>query len=199
LDLSDDFTHLSTHLYKRGALEIEVCPYYFEKVAKFFGSFSAYLKEVLLDGGSVYISVFTQPYLRVEENTDVIAMFNEMVESLSNSNDEVLLRLFYHHLAEYGTALEDHQTIVWKLPIGTKHNQDEALIREVSRFPGSSPTFGCACYAAYPGSMFSLSRHDYGHDYAGLHVKVLEEIERRGGSSKILESGEIKLNDLVFP
>ena len=199
LDLHEAYTHVHTHLYRPGALEIEVCPFYFESKAGFFEPFFAYLKEVLFDNGHVYLSVFTQPYLRVEENTDFISMYNRLVDFLESECPTALSRLHYHHLADYGTATEDHQTLVWKLDTGTKHNQDEALLREVCRFPGNSPTFGCGCYAAYPGTLFSVSRAQYGPDYAGLHAFVLQEIARRGGQDEILKQGDIRLNDLEFP
>lgn len=157
------------------------------------------MNEVLLDGGYVYITVLTQPYLRVEENTDVLSMYNRIIENIETVDKLAVSRLFYHHLAEYGTAIEDGQTLVWRLENGQRHDQDEALIREVCRFPGNSPTFGCGCYAAYPGTLFKVSRELSGHDYEGLHALVLQEIEKRGGSSVILETGDIRINDIEFP
>jgi len=181
-------------------MKIEVCPFYFERAARFFQPFITYLKDVLSDGGYVFLSIFTQPYLRVEENSDVITMYNELVDELAMRRPEALSRLYYHHLAEYGTALEDGNTLVWRLDDGTKHDQDEALIREVSRFPGDSPTFGCGCYATFPGVLFSIERRDIGHDYEGLHEQVKAQIEIRGGAFQVLRTPEdVKLNQLQFP
>lgn len=196
VDLSQDYHHVSTHLYERGSLRIEVCPYYFEQKASFFALFLEYLREVLLDGGHVYLCVLTQPYLKVEENVDVVTAYNQLCETLPSST---LSRLHYLHLAEYGTTSSDSQTLVWHLSNGKKHDQDEALLREVARFEGFSPTFGCGCYAAFPGALFNVSRHEYGFDYSGLHRLVLNEIEARGGAKQVLSTEEIKLNLLAFP
>jgi hypothetical protein len=199
LDLNENFTHEARNVYRQGSLEIEVCPVYFERRAKFFDSFFSYLQATLTKGGHVYLSIFTQPYLRVEENEDVVGMYNSLVDKLAETDISAFSRLHYHHLAEYGTALEDGQTLVWSLKGGVKHDQDEALIREVARFQGETPTFGCGCYAAYPGSFFVVSKNEYGNDYSGLHQRVLQVIEERGGRDKVLQFDEIKLNHIVFP
>ena len=200
LDLDDQYVLVDSRLYTRGDLQVEVCPFYFEASARFFEPFFTYLTEVLSDGGCVYISVFTQPYLRVEENHDVIMLYNRLADEISTHHPEALKRLFYHHLAEYGTAMEDGNTLVWKLENGEKHNQDEALIREVSRFPGDSPTFGCGCYAAFPGTLFSIAKVDTGHDYEELHAQVRAEIAKRGGAQHVLQTPpDVKLNEIQFP
>lgn len=199
-DLDEHYSQLGPNLYLRGGLQIEVCPFYFERQARFFQPFIAYLNEILSDGGYVYISVFTQPYLKVEENQDVIALYHSLVDEMAEHHHEALTRLFYHHLAEYGTALADGNTLVWKLENGKKHDQDEALLREVSRFPGESPTFGCGCYAAFAGTLFSIDKIDTGHDYEGLHAQVKAEVARRGGAEQILQSPQdVQLNQIQFP
>lgn len=196
-DLRDDFKHVSKNLYQKGNLWIQVCPYYFEKKASFFDCFTEYLRSILKHNGQVHISVFTQPYLKVEENFDVVTMYNDLTTEFL-SIDSAFKLLHYHHLAEYGTATQEKKTLVWNIDPGQIHDQDEALIREVARFEGEGPTFGCGCYAAFPGTKFVQSIHtNYGHDYDKLHQMVQKEVQERGGSKSVLTK-ESFIDDIVF-
>lgn len=199
-DLREDLKCVGKDLYVKGSLQIEVCPNYFERSAFFFNSFVAYLKEVLEDGGHVYLSVFTQPYLKVEENADVIAMYDELVDFCVKIGSGAISRLHYFHLSQYGHVRGDGRTLVWKIGEGRHQSQDEAIIREVSCYPGDFPSFGCGAYASFPGALFKVSKDEHGYyDYYSLFQQVKAEVERRGGAEYVMKDDHLLLDDIRFP
>lgn len=76
---------------------------------------------------------------------------------------------------------------MWHLG-GRRHSQDEALVREVSRWYAGEPTFGIGCYEMIPGEQFPLD-------------SLVEDVLRYRDSlpRSLLEEDEHYLNNLNFP
>lgn len=114
---------------------------WFDKQWKLFQPFKSFLEESRFHS-QVIVSVFTQPYCRVEENNDVISLYNSLVEVNHNVKYPVIVYIHfpssspphnqYLHLADYATRTNNQHTLVWKL-VGRVHDQDEAVLREMKR------------------------------------------------------------------
>lgn len=52
--------------------------------AKFYKLLESYIKTVMFKSGLVVLGIFTQPYCKVEENEDVVNMYNRIM-----ADDEV--------------------------------------------------------------------------------------------------------------
>lgn len=179
---------------------MEVCPYFFEAKSSFFQPFITYLQHVLSSSGHVYLAVFTQPYLKVEENHEVVAMYNDLANFFTTNKLDQNSSLNYLHLSEYGTHRQDKQTSVWNLAHGRLHDQDEALLLEVAKYPGEFASFGCAAYACYPGKLFPVIKSTSGAiDYDKMHLSAKEEVEKRGGAVQCLSNDHLLLNSIAFP
>lgn len=179
---------------------MEVCPVFFEAKSNFFQTFITYLQHVLSHSGHVYLAIFTQPYLKVEENHEVLALYNDLARFFTELDSAQNSTLNYLHLSEYGTHREDGNTSVWNLKNGRLHDQDEALVLEVSRYPGDYASFGCAAYACYPGKLFPVEKFPSGAiDYDKLYNSAQKEVKRRGGATICLANDHVLLNSIAFP
>jgi len=157
-------------------------------------NFCDYIRTILEQGGVVVIGVFTQPYCKVEENFDIVTMYNNFLQD-ENLKGDHKKRLKYYHLADYGTRTITHETLVWYLS-SSPHDQDIALQKEVARYKGQGLNFGVCVYAQFPGTQFSVVK---GTDGVIDYWKIQREVEEQEvilGTEQILHQDEYYISQL---
>lgn len=65
--------------------------------AKFYQSLENYVKAILKNGGVVVFGVFTQPYCKVEENEDIVNLYNKLLSDcdLTVGNHHTRLKVWW--------------------------------------------------------------------------------------------------------
>lgn len=69
---------LDYNLFRRGRLLLYVSNAWLDFQSVFHSELSKYITKIIQSQGAVFLGVFTQPYTRVEENNDIIQIYNRI-------------------------------------------------------------------------------------------------------------------------